>query len=160
MLSLQSCHGTFGPRTQLANTLGPCVTPSYAGFLLPSHTTLHKSKTTLHILEELFSPCHLQQPTLQKSETKSPADRGAAPPWLHTFTLGSHACHAVDGGGHPGSPTRRGAPVGSSPPLLPSPLLSLACLLRQRSAVQPAASPAPAPNALTTAVGLIIKITF
>lgn len=116
-------------------------------FLLPSHASLHKSKTTLDVLEYLFSLCHLQLPTLQESVTKSPAaPPGIAPcPW-EAMPVVEVAVPALPRAGElPWAP------------LLSSPLL---CLLRWRRAVLLAASPAPAPNALTTAVGLIIKITF
>ena len=125
--------------------------PSDTTFLLPSQAFLHKSRTTLHVLEDLFSPCHLQLPTLQRSETKYPADQGSSPSWLRTFPLGSHACCMVEVA-IPAVPCTGELPG--------APLLSPACLPCRRCAVQPAASPAPAPNALTTAVGLIIKTTF
>lgn len=119
---------------------------SEASFLLPRHASLRKSKPTPHVLEDLFfSPGHLQLPTLQKSETKSLADQGSSPSWLRTFPPGSRACCAAEVA-IPALP-RAGELPGAA-------LLSPACLLRRRCAVQPAASPAPSPQRPHNSCGL------
>lgn len=123
--------------------------PSDTSLLLPSQTSLCKSKATPHVLEDLLSPCHPQLPTLQKPEIQGrSAFPGLIPSPGKPCLQGSG-----DGCGHPDSPTcweLPGAQLHSLPCLSPVP----------QCAVQPAASPDPAPNVLTTAVGLITKITF
>lgn len=118
--------------------------PADTGFLLASRASLGKSGTLEWSSGTPAVPQPPQPFTLQESEPN--------PSCRRTFPREATARWRW--------PFRRSHVPGSSSPFLSSRLLCPACLPCRQRAEQPAASPAPAPNALATAVGLIMKITF
>lgn len=118
----------------------------------PSHASLHQSKPTPQILEDGSCLATQSCPLCRKQACKSWLSRGAAPPG---FAAGSRACCMVE----VAIPALPSTEELLRSPFLPSPLLSSSCP-PSTPLVCSAAAPARAPDALTTAVGLIIKITF
>lgn len=151
---LPTCHWRGDTYLPTISVSAAVCSPSLSDTsLVPSQDpSLHQSKPTPDILADPSSPCPLELPRCRKQRRKS-RQRGEQLLLPSHLPVGSRACCVLEWPFQLSQVPRNSQ--GSFPPFSPPLPLPAPC-----AALRSAAAPARAPNALTTAVGLIIKITF